>query len=179
MVSLIMAAAAVRPAPLALERQILLLRGQRIMLDASLASLYRVSTGHLNQAVQRNRGRFPSDFMFDLSAADLEILKSQIVISSSPWGGRRTRPRAFTEQGVAMLSSVLKSPRAVRMNIQIMRAFVRIRELGAGDLDLRLRLDAVERGQRRLDSVMLNLLCEIEGRARRRPRRIGFDTAAR
>ncbi|MGH9518344.1 MAG: ORF6N domain-containing protein [Terriglobales bacterium] len=171
-----MAAAALSPpATHALERQILLLRNQRIMLDASLAALYRVTTSHLNQAVQRNRGRFPSDFMFELTAADLDILKSQIVISSSAWGGRRSRPRAFTEHGVAMLSSVLKSPRAVRMNISIMRAFVRIRELSAGDLDLRLRLAALERDQRRLDSVMLQIVRAVVAVP---GRRIGFAASA-
>src|SRR6478752_1963389 len=101
------------------------LRGQKVMLDVDLASLYGVSTGALNRAVKRNASRFPSDFMFRLSPAETEILKCQFGISS--WGGRRGFPYAFTEQGVAMLSSVLKSDRAVKVNIAIMRAFVKLR----------------------------------------------------
>lgn len=103
-----------------IERSILLLRGQNAMLDADLAALYEVETKVLNQAVSRNRERFPDDFMFRLTAKEFDILRSQSVTSSS-WGGRRYRPRAFTEQGVAMLSSVLNSPRAVAVNIDIMR----------------------------------------------------------
>lgn len=102
------------------------LRGQRVLLDFDLAALYEVPTGHLNRAVKRNRTRFPADFMFRLSAEEFEILKCQIGISS--WGGRRGLPFAFTEQGVAMLSSVLSSERAVNVNIAIMRAFVALRE---------------------------------------------------
>jgi hypothetical protein len=101
------------------------LPGQKVMLDFDLASLYGVSTGALNRAVKRNASRFPSDFMFRLTRAEAEILKCQFGISS--WGGRRGLPYAFTEQGVAMLSSVLKSDRAVKVNIAIMRAFVKLR----------------------------------------------------
>jgi len=117
------------------------LRGQKVMLDVDLAALYGVSTGALNRAVKRNANRFPSDFMFRLSSAETGILKcqigitntapallSQIVIPKQGRGGRRSPPYAFTEQGVAMLSSVLKSDRAVKVNIAIMRAFVRLRE---------------------------------------------------
>lgn len=102
------------------------LQGQRVLLDFDLAALYEVPTGQLNRAVKRNRTRFPADFMFRLSAEEFEILKCQIGISS--WGGRRGLPFAFTEQGVAMLSSVLSSERAVKVNIAIMRAFVALRE---------------------------------------------------
>lgn len=97
------------------------------MLDFDLATLYGVPTGHLNRAVKRNADRFPRDFMFRLSAAEVANLKCQFGISS--WGGSRSRPYAFTEQGVAMLSSVLKSERAVKVNIAIMRAFVKLREI--------------------------------------------------
>ena len=109
------------------EHVIRIVRGHRVMLDADLASLYAVSVKALNQAVARNRARFPEDFMFQLSADEYAFLRSQIVTSKPERrGGRRTRPYAFTEQGVAMLSSVLRSPRAVQVNIEIMRAFVRL-----------------------------------------------------
>ena len=107
-----------------IERSILLIRGQKVMLDADLATLYEVGTKMLVRAVKRNRDRFPADFAFQLSDEEFEHLRSQIGTSSS-WGGRRYAPYAFTEQRVAMLSSVLRSPRAVAVNIEIMRAFVR------------------------------------------------------
>src|SRR5947208_7805666 len=107
-------------------RSIFVIRGQQVMLDFDLAALYGVPSGHLNRAVKRNIGRFPIDFMFQLSVEEARNLKCQFGISS--WGGRRSLPYAFTEQGVAMLSSVLKSERAVKVNIAIMRAFVKLRE---------------------------------------------------
>jgi ORF6N domain len=123
-----------------IQRSILLLRGQRVILDSTLAELYDVSTKALVQAVQRNRERFPEDFMFQLTDAEFESLRSQIVTSnlaqSRGRGGRRYRPYAFTEQGVAMLSSVLRSQRAVQVNIEIMRAFVRLREMMASHREL-------------------------------------------
>jgi len=109
-----------------IAQSIHLLRGQKVILDGDLAALYEVPTGHLNRAVKRNLARFPSDFMFRINRSEARILKCQSGISS--WGGRRGYPYAFTEQGVAMLSSVLNSPRAVKVNIAIMRAFVRLRE---------------------------------------------------
>ena len=109
------------------EKQIIILRGLPVMLDSELAAMYQVPTSTLNQAVKRNKERFPPDFMFRLTKQEWENLKSQFVISS--WGGRRKLPYAFTEQGVAMLSSVLKSPTAITVNIQIMRVFVRVRQL--------------------------------------------------
>jgi ORF6N domain len=109
-----------------IAQSIHVLRGQKVILDVDLAALYQVPTGHLNRAVKRNPGRFPPDFMFRLNADEVRILKCQIGISS--WGGRRGFPCAFTEQGVAMLSSVLSSERAVRVNIAIMRAFVQLRQ---------------------------------------------------
>jgi ORF6N domain len=102
-------------------------RGQKVMLDFDLARLYGVTTGNLNKAVNRNRGRFPSDFMFHLTSEETELLIFQFGISRGH-GGRRHLPYAFTEQGVAMLSSVLNSERAVKVNIAIMRAFVKLRE---------------------------------------------------
>lgn len=126
------------------QRAILVLRGHRVMLDADLAELYGVETGALVRAVKRNLERFPDDFMFQLSAAEFENLRSQSGISRS-WGGRRYLPYVFTEQGVAMLSSVLHSPRAVQVNIEIMRAFVRLREMLAANADLARKLAALEK----------------------------------
>ena len=111
-----------------IEQTILLVRGHRVMLDIDLAQLYGVTVGRLNEAVKRNADRFPSDFTFQLTKQEFENLKSQIAISSSKWGGRRHAPYAFTEQGVAMLSSVLRSKRTIEVNIAIMRTFVRLRE---------------------------------------------------
>jgi hypothetical protein len=106
------------------ERLIHLARGEKVLLDADLAKLYGVETKALNRAVKRNRSRFPQDFMFQPTAEEAAHLRCQIGTSSSGYGGRRYRPYAFTEQGVAMLSSVLRSERAVQVNVAIMRAFV-------------------------------------------------------
>src|SRR5580692_1223204 len=119
-----------------IERQIHVIRGYRVMLDSDLAELYQVPTKVLNQAVRRNFDRFPSDFMFQLNEEELEGLRSQIVTSKVGRGGRRYTPYAFTEHGVAMLSSVLSSKRAVALNILIIRAFVRLREYLATHKDL-------------------------------------------
>ena len=125
--------------------RILTLREQRVMLDADLAELYGVQTKVLVQAVKRNLPRFPGDFMFQLSAEEFAALRSQTVTSNAPGrGGRRTAPYAFTEQGVAMLSSVLGSARAIAVNIEIMRTFVRVRQLAATQGDLAKRLAELE-----------------------------------
>jgi hypothetical protein len=108
---------------------IFVIRGQKVMLDSHLAELYQVTTKRLNEQVQRNRSRFPIDFMFKLNASDRISLRSQFATSKRTKGGRRYAPYVFTEQGVAMLSSILKSKRAVQVNIEIMRAFVRLRRL--------------------------------------------------
>lgn len=126
-----------------IERKILVLRGQKVMMDVDLAELYEVETGALNRAVKRNLSRFPDDFMFQLSKEETDLLSRQFGISR--WGGRRrSTPYAFTEQGVAMLSSVLHSPRAVQVNIEIMRAFVHLREVLSGHRDLARRLEELE-----------------------------------
>lgn len=132
-----------------IQSRILSLRSQRVMLDADLAQLYGVETRAVVQAVKRNAQRFPADFMFQLDADEWESLRSQTVISNAAGigvgrGGRRTAPYAFTEQGVAMLSSVLSSERAVAVNIEIMRTFVRVRELAATHQDLAKRLAELE-----------------------------------
>lgn len=128
-----------------IERSILVLRGHKVLLDADLAALYGVETRMLVQAVKRNPGRFPEDFMFRLDTEERELLRSQSVISKTPGrGGRRYAPYVFTEQGVAMLSSVLNSPRAIAVNIAIMRAFVRLREMITNNKELAKRLDELE-----------------------------------
>ena len=126
-----------------IEKAILLIRGQKVLLDSDLAELYEVETKVLIQAVKRNIDRFPADFMFQLSTAEFDHLRSQSVTSSS-WGGLRRPPYAFTEQGVAMLSSVLRSERAVAVNIEIMRTFVKLRQLIASHSELARRLDDLE-----------------------------------
>ncbi|WP_295004248.1 ORF6N domain-containing protein [uncultured Dechloromonas sp.] len=128
--------------------RILVLREQRVMLDSDLAELYGVETRVLVQAVKRNQDRFPDDFMFQLNNQDVAALRSQAVISKPGRGGRRTAPYAFTEQGVAMLSSVLSSPRAIAINIEIMRTFVRVRELANTHGDLAKRLGELEEKNR-------------------------------
>jgi hypothetical protein len=127
-----------------IERKIYLMRGHKVMLSPDLAKLYGVEPRALVQAVKRNIERFPDDFMFQLSDKEFESLKSQIVISS--WGGmRRANPYAFTEQGVAMLSSVLRSKQAVQVNISIMRAFVKLREMISMNKELAHKLEQLER----------------------------------
>jgi len=129
-----------------IEKAILLIRGQKVLLDKDLARLYGVPTGRLNEQVRRNRKRFPDDFMFQLSKDEMENWRSQFAISNSAAKmGLRRRPYAFTEQGVAMLSSVLNSDRAVEVNIAIMRAFVRLREIMSTHKDLARKLDELER----------------------------------
>jgi hypothetical protein len=127
-----------------IARHILSLREQRVMLDAELAALYGVETKVLVQAVKRNLERFPADFMFQLTAEEFANLRSQFVTSSSGYGGRRYAPYAFTEQGVAMLSSVLNSPRAMAINIEIMRAFVQVRAFAASHQDLAKQLTELQ-----------------------------------
>jgi len=127
----------------AIENHIFTLRGERIILDSTLAALYGVETKVLLQAVKRNQDRFPIDFMFQLNEQEFEHLRSQFVTSS--WGGRRYAPYAFTEQGVAMLSSVLRSPQAVQVNIEIMRAFVRLRQLLGSHKQLKTQIETLEK----------------------------------
>ena len=130
--------------PERIEQSILLIRQQKVILDADLAVLYGVETKQLIRAVKRNLLRFPDDFMFQLSEEEFENLRYQFG-TSSWWGGRRYAPYAFTEQGVAMLSSVLRSKRAIQVNIEIMRPFVRLRRMLATHAGLSRKLDALER----------------------------------
>ena len=129
-----------------IEKAILLIRGHKVMLDSDLAEMYGVTTFNLNKAMKRNQGRFPEDFMFQLTKEEVERLRFQSGISKPTGrGGRRYLPYAFTEQGVAMLSSVLNSDRAIEVNIAIMLAFVKLRDLLATHKDLARKLEDVER----------------------------------
>ena len=158
--------------PTRIESAILLLRGQKVLLSQQLAELYGVETRVLNQAVARNRERFPDDFIFQLSQEELESLKSQFVTSS--WGGIRTPPYAFTEQGVAMLSSVLHSRRAVTVNIEIMRAFVRLRQLLATNAELARKLEALEKKYDAQFKVVFDAIRQLMSPEIRPRRQIGF-----
>jgi hypothetical protein len=212
-----------KPRPENLAPLIFFVRGEKVLLDADLAMLYRVETGALNRAVKRNIGRFPSDFMFQLTSEDWENLKCQIGISSSAspastrdtrsrfvagskgkypnlsqtvmssrageflrsqfvtsglHGGRRGLPYAFTEQGIAMLSSVLRSPRAVEVNIAIMRTFVQLRRLMDSNRNLARKIDAMEKKYDEKFAVVFDaikrLIAEDQTRTARPKRRIGF-----
>jgi hypothetical protein len=172
-------AVAARP----IEHHIRIIRGEKVMLDADLAALYQVTTSSLNQAIKRNRGRFPDDFMFQLSPAEAAAMRSQTVIASRR--NIKYQPLAFTEHGVAMLSSVLRSERAVQMNITIIRAFVHLREMIAANKDLAERIGKLEAGHRQTASIIDVLADEIDGIAREVKnmkalpsspgRKIGFD----
>jgi hypothetical protein len=160
-----------------IEHAILLIRGQKVMLDADLAGLYGVTVGRLNEAVKRNRDRFPADFMFQLADSEFANLKSQIAISSYGWGGRRHPPYAFTEQGVAMLSSVLKSKRAVQVNIAIMRAFVKLREMLSAHTEFRQKLAELERKLEGHDGQIRSLfdaIRQLMAPPHPKPKKIGF-----
>jgi ORF6N domain len=164
------------------ESAIYLIRGQRVMLDADLAAIYRVTTKSLNQQIRRNRKRFPPDFAFQLTAEEFRFLRSQIVTSKMGRGGRRYRPWVFTEHGAIMLAAVLNSDIAVQASIRVVRAFVRLREMVAANTQLAAKLKDLER---RLDShdeaivdlfATLKRLLEPEAKPRRE---IGFHVRER
>lgn len=166
------------------ERSILLIRGQKVILDRVLAKLYGVSTKVLNQAVKRNPERFPSDFMFQLTMEEARefgspSLRSQIVTLKKPQGKHiKYRPYAFTEHGILMLSSVLRSERAIQVNIQIMRTFVRLREIFTSTADLTKRLDALERTYDENFKVVIDAIRQLMKPALSRVRPIGFRAKA-
>jgi hypothetical protein len=161
-------------------QSIVWLRGHKVLLDTTLAELYGVPTKALVQAVKRNSERFPDDFMFQLDAKEWEALRSQIVTSNAGRGGRRYTPYAFTEQGVAMLSSVLNSPQAIAVNIEIMRAFVRLRDWLSSNKELARKLAALERKLQTHDAAIagiLNAIRDLMKPPEPPPRRsIGFIT---
>jgi hypothetical protein len=175
-----------KPAPVpaldAIEGRILLVRGQKVMLDADLAALYGVTTKRLNEQVRRNLDRFPGDFMFALTNQELAILRSQFATSSSQprrlaWGGRRTAPYAFTEHGAIMAATVLNSPRAIEVSVYVVRAFVRLREMIAANKELAEKLEELER---RLDthdqaiSEILHAIRQLMAPPETKKRPIGF-----
>jgi hypothetical protein len=175
-----------------IERRIYLIRGEKVMLDSDLAALYGVPTKALNLAVRRNSTRFPSDFMFQLTQAETQGLRLQIGTSNkvarcglpglrfqnetskSRRGGRRYLPYAFTEQRVAMLSSVLRSPRAVQVNIAIMRTFVRLREILLSNADLARKLNALETKYDTQSKAVFDAIRELMVPPEKPPRQIGF-----
>ena len=161
-----------------IEKAILLIRKQKVMLDADLATLYGVETRVLVQAVKRNLGRFPDDFMFQLSREEFTVLRSQNV-TSSDWGGRRYPPYAFTEQGVAMLSSVLRSQRAIQVNIEIMRAFIRLRQMLASHVELAQKLDALEKKYDAQFKEVFEAIRQLMAPPEPKRRPIGFRTGAK
>ena len=144
-----------------IERRILLLRGHKVMLDSHLAELYEVPTFRLNEAVKRNRRRFPEDFMFQLTKEEAGSLTSQFAMSKAGRGGRRTLPYVFTEQGVAMLSTVLNSERAIAVNIAIMRTFVRLRQILATHKELAAHLAALEKKYDQRFKVVFDILKQL------------------
>jgi ORF6N domain len=157
-----------------IEHAIVIVRGLRVLLDADLAALYGVSTRALVQAVKRNRERFPKDFMLELTDDDIEVLRSQSVISRSDHGGRRYAPYAFTEQGVAMLSSVLRSERAIRANIEIIRAFVRLRRMLRPTAALVKKVNEMEEKYDTQFGIVFDAIRELMRPPAVRRRRIGF-----
>ena len=156
-----------------IEQRIVLIRGQKVMLSTHLAELYDVETRVLNQAVKRNINRFPEDFMFQLNTSEAEQLVSQNVIPHKKYFGG-SLPYAFTEQGVAMLSSVLNSERAIKVNIEIMRAFVRLRRILASHADLARKLDALERKYDAQFKVVFDAIRELMKPPESKKRPIGF-----
>ena len=156
-----------------IEQKIYFIRDEKVMLSTDLARLYQVAPRVLIQAVKRNIDRFPNDFMFQLTVQEFEILKSQIVTSS--WGGlRRANPYAFTEQGVAMLSSVLRSKRAVNVNIEIMRAFVRLRKLLSSNAELVRKLESLEKKYDAQFKIVFDAIRELMTPPAPKRRPIGF-----
>jgi len=159
---------------------ILMLRGRKSMLDSDLAALYQVPIKVLNQAVKRNRARFPSDFMFQLTARERDFLRSQIVTLKTRRGHhRKYLPYAFTEQGVAMLSSVLRSARAVRVNIEIMRVFVQLRQTTPSNAELAERIGALEHKHDARFKIVFRAIRDLMARPRVAARRIGFSASSR
>jgi len=159
-----------------IERSILLIRGHKVILDSDLAELYGVTTKRLNEQVKRNRARFPDDFMFQLTVSETEILRSQFATSKMGRGGRRYLRYAFTEQGVAMLSSVLNSERAIKVNIEIMRTFVRLRRMLASHSELARKLDALEKKYDAQFKIVFDAIRQLMAPPEPQPpkKRIGF-----
>jgi hypothetical protein len=156
-----------------IESRIFLIKGKKVMLDRDLATLYEVTTGNLNRAVRRNLDRFPEDFMFQLTNQEVKNLIFQF--GTSRWGGTRKLPYAFTENGVAMLSSILNSKRAIQVNIQIMRTFTRPREMMTSHKDLARRLDDLEKKYDGQFKIVFEAIRALMAPPMKPKRKIGFD----
>ncbi len=157
-----------------IERAILLIRGEKVMLDSSLAEIYGVETKVLNRAVQRNQARFPSDFMFQLTAEEAKSLRCQIGTSNAGRGGRRYLPYAFTEHGALMLANVLNSERAAQTSVQVVRAFVRLRQMLASNAELARKLAALENKYDTQFKVVFHAIRQLMSPPARPKREIGF-----
>ncbi|MBI3603192.1 MAG: ORF6N domain-containing protein [Nitrospirae bacterium] len=155
-----------------IEEKIVMLRGHKVILDRDLAVLYGVTTANLNKAINRNKNRFPDDFMFQLTDDEFKNLMFHFGISS--WGGTRKLPYVFTEQGVAMLSGILRSKRAIQVDIEIMRTFVRLRQMIATHKELSGKLDALERKYDAQFKVVFDAIRELMASPKANPKRIGF-----
>lgn len=163
----------------AVQRRIHMIRGVKVMLDEDLAAMYGVETKRLNEAVKRNAKRFPEDFMFTLNSEEVAAPRAEFAVRNRPVrGGRRYAPQVFTDLGVAMLSSVLNSEYAIQANIQVMRAFVHVREIVALQQDLAMRVDSLERGQESHGEAINQLyaaLTDLNRPAEPARARIGFS----
>jgi hypothetical protein len=159
-----------------IEQRIFLIRGQKVMLDSDLAALYGVPTFRLNEQVKRNRKRFPDDFMLQLTGDEAEVLTSQIAMSNKGRGGRRYLPYVFTEQGVAMLSSVLNSDRAIEVNIAIMRAFVRLRSILAAHKELARKIETLEKETKASFKAVFELINKHLRPEEKQKNKIGYRT---
>lgn len=162
-----------------IQKCIYLMRGHKVIFDSDLADLYGVTTKRLNEQVRRNVARFPSDFMFQLTTAEAERLRSQIATSKQGRGGRRYNPYVFTEQGVAMLSSVLRSKRAIEANIAIMRTFVKLREIIANNELLRRKIESMERKYDEQFQHVFSVLAEMVMPDSKPKTQIGYLTEAK
>ncbi len=156
-----------------IERAIILVRGEKVMLDSELAEIYGVETKRLNEQVRRNLNRFPSDFMFQLTAEEAENLRSQFATSSS-YGGRRYLPYAFTEHGALMLANVLNSERAAQTSVQVVRAFVKLRQMLASNAELARKLAAMEKKYDAQFKVVFDAIRQLMSPAAKPKREIGF-----
>jgi phage regulator Rha-like protein len=157
-----------------IERSILLIRGERVMLDSDLAEIYGVETKRLNEQVQRNLNRFPTDFMFQLTLAEYANLRSQFATSSSQYGGRRYLPYAFTEHGALMLANVLNSERAAQTSVMVVRAFVKLRQMLATNAELARKLAAMEKKYDAQFKVVFDAIRQLMSPPARPKREIGF-----
>ena len=155
-----------------IEQKIYLIRAQKVMLDRDLALLYNIETKNLNKAVKRNLNRFPKDFMFQLNKNEFKNLKFQF--GTSRWGGTRKLPYVFTEHGIAMLSSVLNSDRAIAVNIQIIRTFIKLRQLLGTHKDLLEKIEKMEKGYDRQFRIVFDIIRELNNPIDKKRKQIGF-----